>query len=397
VKRITVLGNFSGRNAGDNAILGNLLQDVGAEFPDATFLVPTLNAAFVRRTFGNPRVRALGLMPWNGALKIFGLPTLYAMLATDLVLITDNLLFDRKFFNPTFNYLSTISMIAPWCKRRGIPIVLYNASVGPIETERGAAALRRVLAASPMAIVRDERSQQLLVEQKYMPAGEVVLAADCALNTVQVPDSRIEEMLAALERPDPERRLVGFNINAYIDGWRRGGGALGREAFVRLVAEAVDRLIEELGIDVVLFVTQVMDGKITDELVRALRHAANVRVVSNPTLSYWELAGLMSRLELLVGMRTHALILSASAGTPIVSINAYPKNQAFIETLGMGKWCIDFADFSAENLYKLVRSAWEQRAQLRSEIGISVALEKEKARSSAELLRPLLGESSSAP
>ena len=191
MRRVTLLGNFSGRNAGDNAILGNLIADLSAVYPDLQFLVPTLNAGFVRRSFGGPNVRALGLMPWNGALKIFGLPTAYAMLRTDLVLITDNLLFDRKFFNPAFNYLSTISLLAPLCRRRGIPVLLYNASVGPIETPRGAAALRRVLRASELAIVRDERSKELLTELTPLEASRVHVGADCALNTEPAPGARV--------------------------------------------------------------------------------------------------------------------------------------------------------------------------------------------------------------
>ncbi|NET62386.1 MAG: hypothetical protein F6K47_41680, partial [Symploca sp. SIO2E6] len=72
LKKITVLGNFSGRNAGDAAILGNLLDDIAAAHPDALFIVPTLNPRFVKRHFGHHNLKALGLLPWNGALKIFG-------------------------------------------------------------------------------------------------------------------------------------------------------------------------------------------------------------------------------------------------------------------------------------------------------------------------------------
>src|SRR6478736_9587973 len=111
--RITVLGNFSGRNAGDNAILGNLVRDISAVLPEAQFIVPTLSTAAVRRICQGFNVKPLGLMPWHGAMKILGLATLRAMVQTDCVLITDNILFDKSFFNPLFNYLSTIALFAP--------------------------------------------------------------------------------------------------------------------------------------------------------------------------------------------------------------------------------------------------------------------------------------------
>ena len=116
--RVTVLGNFSGRNAGDNAILGNLLRDLTRAYPDLEFLIPTLNARYVREAFSGYRIKAMGLMPWNLSIKIFGLPTVRAMLSADAVLITDNLLFDHRYFNPLFNYLCTISLLCPWCRRK---------------------------------------------------------------------------------------------------------------------------------------------------------------------------------------------------------------------------------------------------------------------------------------
>ncbi len=105
MKTITVLGNNSGRNAGDAAILGNLLHDIATLRPDVKFLVPTTNPAFIYKHFGQHNIKAVGLLPWFGAIKNFGIPMLKAMLQADMVLITDNILFDKSFYNPVFNNL----------------------------------------------------------------------------------------------------------------------------------------------------------------------------------------------------------------------------------------------------------------------------------------------------
>jgi polysaccharide pyruvyl transferase WcaK-like protein len=389
MKRITVLGNFSGRNAGDNAILGNLLDDVSGLYPDVEFLVPTLNAAYVRKTFGHHRVRAYGLMPWNGALKIFGLPTFYTMLNTDLVLVTDNILFDRDFFNPTFNYLSTIALVAPFCRRRNIPIILYNASCGPVDTPRGVAALRRVLNTGPFAIIRDQGSKRLITKHGIMDESQVVIAADCALNTVPPPDARIDEIVAGLGFTNG-KPMVGMNVNAYIGSWS-GSGTVARQQFTRMMAGAFDRIIEELDVNGVFFVTQVMDHSITNEVQQSMRHRDRIATVANPVLDYREIAGLMTRLELVIGMRTHALILSTSVSTPVVSINAYPKTLAYLETLDMHRWSIEFADLNETSLFELVRAAWAERAATRKLLDLAVPKEKTKAKASASMLGPLLG------
>ena len=84
MKKICVLGNFSGRNAGDAAILGGLLEDVSSRYPDTLFTVPTINTGFVRRAFSRYRVKPVSLMPWNLSLKILGLPVFTSTLGAGL-------------------------------------------------------------------------------------------------------------------------------------------------------------------------------------------------------------------------------------------------------------------------------------------------------------------------
>ena len=382
-KRITVLGNFSGRNAGDNAILGNLLDDISSSHPDVEFIVPTLNPRFVRTAFGQHRVRALGLMPWNGALKIFGLPTVRAMLSADLVLVTDNILFDRSFFNPAFNYLSTISLIAPLCKRRNIPVVLYNASLGPINTERGRRALQRVLDAGPVGILRDTSSPQL-VRDLGLRGPEFVAGADCALNTRPPADDRIESLMAQLFQRPRRRPVIGLNVNAYIDSWQGRTGDTSR--FTSIVAEAVNQITADFKVDVLLFVTQVMDHRITRELRDKLRQNKNIPVASNPQVSFQEIAGLLSRMDLLIAMRTHAQILAASVATPFVNINSYPKSRAFLDTIGMGDWSLDVAEVTVERLIELVHRAWLARDSSRAQLLTEVRRERDKARAAVHVI-----------
>ena len=122
MKKITVLGNFSGRNAGDAAILGCLLQDVATLYKDVQFYIPTINTKFVAESYREFDVKPISLLPWNFSVKIFGLPVFRTALKSDLILVTDAILFDRKLYNPLFNYLWTLSILLPKAKAKGIPV-----------------------------------------------------------------------------------------------------------------------------------------------------------------------------------------------------------------------------------------------------------------------------------
>ncbi|MGX9727395.1 MAG: polysaccharide pyruvyl transferase family protein [Candidatus Electronema sp. VV] len=383
MQRITVLGNNSGRNAGDNAILGNLLRDVSAELPHAEFLVPTTNPRFIRRHFGQFKVKPMGLLPWNGCIKNLGWPLYKAMTATDAVLICDNILFDRKFYNPLFNYLSSIALFAPFCKKRGIPIVLYNASVGPIDTPAGKKALVKVLEATELAVIRDQNTKELL-EKLALPCPELHVHADCALNTAAPP--QMEAIIAKEHLFINPKGTIGFNVNSYIDNWSNGG-SFTREGFCAAIAEAADRVMNELDVDVIFFITQVMDTKITRQCVDKITQKERVKIISNADYTYEEIAALLGPVELHSGLRTHSLIFCAAMHTPMIGIVSYPKSAGFLRTVGQGDWLIPFADLTADSLAAMISKAWAGRAATRQELARLVPAEKEKARSTAALLK----------
>lgn len=392
MKRITVLGNFSGRNAGDNAILGNLMDDISAKYKNVKYLIPTFNAGFVRRNFSHHNIEALNLMPWNGAIKIFGWPTYKSMLNTDLVLITDNILFDRDYFNPLFNYLSTIALLAPLCKKKGIPIIPYNASLGPYTTDRGRAAMQKVLDAAPFLSLRDEMSHETLDKNK-LKYPKVIIGADCAINTPIPNEAELNKIILKEGLFKNPNGTISFNINAYIDSWVKlveGGRGINREIFVKLIGQTLDTLIDKLGIDIMFTTTQIMDYKIVNETLQYVKNKERVKVIGNANYNYKEITGLLSKCGLHVGMRTHSKILSAAAFTPMVTINAYPKSVGFVRTLGMEGWMINFSDLKVETMTNIIKSAWNKREELRKKLIPRVKEEQLKAKQAVELLNNYL-------
>jgi polysaccharide pyruvyl transferase WcaK-like protein len=388
--RITVLGNFSGRNAGDNAILGNLVRDISAVLPEAQFIVPTLSTAAVRRICQGFNVKPLGLMPWHGAMKILGLATLRAMVQTDCVLITDNILFDKSFFNPLFNYLSTIALFAPLTQRRRIPIVLYNASVGPIATARGAAALNRVLKGSPFGILRDRASVDLIT-RKVPSLSPLILAADCALNTVPAPSVVLDAIEQRLGIVSDGRPRIALNVNSYVDAWKTDGGSISRSSFISEIAASFDEIVSTHSAQPIFFVTQTMDVGVTESIRAAMKHGRSApMVVVGADCNYPEITGLLQRAALLIAMRTHALILATSVHTPAINLNAYPKSAAYMQTIGQGRWNLNIEDFSRDKMVTLANTAWSERAVTQAELEKCVPLEKAKAVHSALRIRELL-------
>jgi polysaccharide pyruvyl transferase WcaK-like protein len=389
-KRICVLGNYSGRNAGDMAILGNLIQDISNLYADIHFIVPTLYPDFVKNSFPKHSVEPMSLQPWALSLKIFGLPIFRAVLRSDLVLVTDNILFDMKLFNPIFNYLSTLSIVLPLAQRRGIPIILYNMSLGPISTPNGKRLFERVIRSCELIILRDTQSQKL-IERLEIPHGRIEFGADSAINTEPCSSDHLQSIIRSERLFQNPSGTIGININTYLDAYLTPGGRkANRQQFTYVISQAVDRVIDATGLDVLFIVTQVMDIKVTNEVLNNIKHKDKVRVISNKKYSYVEIASIMEKLELLVGMRTHALILASSLGTPVVGIISYPKTAGYLQSIQQDSWTIHFNDLSVDSLSSLILKAYEQRSDIRSSLVSAIQSEKLKARESARLLSPFI-------
>lgn len=390
MKTISVLGNFSGRNAGDAAILGCLLRDISTRYKHVKFDVPTINTRFVSTAYHEYDVNPIGLMPWNFSAKIYGLPVYRTVLRSNLVLVTDAILFDRKLYNPLYNYLWTLSKVLPLAKKRDIPVVLYNSSLGPVNSEAGKQALKRVVDSADLMILRDQESRELL-QRLGFEHEHIVDGADCALNADPVVDKRFDNICTMEGLFESQRPVIGFNVNSYVDAFVcEDGTSFGRENLVALYADTVDKVIETLDVDVVFVETQHMDMGIANEVLEQIKHRDRIRLINNKTYSYREICSVLKRFDLFVGMRTHSLILSSAMGTVPVGIVTYPKNRGYMRTIGLEKNLIEFRDLSVEKFVHLITETFHNREAIKNEMIPNLLKEKAKAREAAMKLMPYL-------
>ncbi|MEA3291721.1 MAG: polysaccharide pyruvyl transferase family protein [Pseudomonadota bacterium] len=388
MKRITILGNNSGRNAGDMAILGNQLRDITDLYDGLEFLVTTTNPKYIDETFGHFNVKPVSMQPWHGCVKNFGWPLYRAMTDTDLILICDNILFDRKFYNPLFNNLSSIALFAPAAHKKGIPIVLYNVSVGPIDFPYGKQALQKVLDVTDLVVTRDKATLEIF-DELDLTYPEPLVHADCALNTEPPSAAEMRKIVEKEGLFTNPNGTVGFNVNAYIDNWSMAG-TYTRKDFCRDVAGAADKVIEDLGVDIVFFVTQIMDIPVTRQTMEKIRHRDRIKMITNEHYNYEVITGLIKRVELHAGLRTHPLIFAAAMHTPMIGLTSYPKSAGFLRTMGMEQWQVPLDDLSADRLAGKIEELWAVRDQVAAELSTRAEAEKNKAKSTAKLLEKYL-------
>ena len=368
LRSITLLGSSSGRNAGDAALMAGIMDDIDrACGRRLTYEIPTIAPLYIRRYYPND-ARAVGMMPWNLSVKMLGLPTLRSVLRTDLTIIFDAILFDRSLYNPLFNFLSTLNLLLPLAARRGKRIVGYDIGAGPVNTPAGRRMLKTVGDTMLWATARDQESMDLL-RDVGIGMDHIRLTADAALNAPAADDAAAEAALKAAGL-DPREELLGININKYLDTWASAGRvSIGREAFLRIFAQALDQVSQATRAPLAFVTTQYHDVDITRDLMARLRPGTRMGLVTNLEHGHVVTKGVLRRLAFLCGMRLHACIMATSERTPTYGITYQPKVAFYFNSsLRRPEWSLSFDDFTAERLAAHILEGWHQRAAIRAHL-----------------------------
>ena len=134
----------------------------------------------------------------------------------------------------------------------------------------------------------------------------------------------------------------------------------------RLVAQT-NKIIQHAvrsGLEVVLFPMWPSDMKFINTVAKG--EAVSVRPWSKSTVG---LMNFMKSCRAVVGMKLHAIVLSAAAQVPFISMSYREKNIDFAKSLGLGGWSIKTDDpHLADKVGRLLASVETHAAKIRSKM-----------------------------
>jgi polysaccharide pyruvyl transferase CsaB len=369
--RYLISGYYGEGNAGDEAILAGMLQELRMRDPEAECKVlsfdPVDTTARHRVVSVSTSLRHPGLLAG-------------AMLSADLLISgggsilheADFALYGRAFLRregklrPVPYFLSVVML----AHSLGLPVMWYAQGLGPLHTRPA----RRLvgLAGSRCAAVtwRDPASARLAYEVGVRSPIQLVVP-DPAY-ALQPRDSlRVRElMLEQGIRPD------GPFVAVCPRPW------LGRVAYQEHLARAVGLVAAEEGLEVLLVPFQERtDGPLCCEMAAHPSLKGRTRVltgIQDPAV----LAGILGEAAFAVTMRLHACILAAAAGTPAVVVDYDPKVRAFAEQTGQAGFAVT-AD-ALESVQGEAALAEAARITVRTLVARRAALERRVAPLRAE-------------
>ena len=336
---------YSSRNAGDQAILVTIRALLEARIPDLELEVICADAAFVRREHGLPAISQMESL----------LHVLRRVWSADGLLIGGG----TPFYND-FKHMAYFWVLTLIARLGGAKVVIYGASAQHLHQASARWFTRRIMAMANLITVREARTEVQLRESLGVKKN-IICTADPAITLEACSPIRIEEILAAEGLTDLKRPLIAIcphffsNTDTYRVHHYEAFGDSHIECQRQVLAEAAIHLTR---FGHVVFVPMNTDRPDSDvEVQREIRASIGERddiTFIETQYRPGEIAGLFSRCTLTLGVRLHALIMSAAVGTPVIGINYAPKVRGFMELLGEPEHCIALQQLSFPALQSII-------------------------------------------
>lgn len=332
--QVVVSGYYGFSNAGDEAMLAAMIEALTDIEPDIRIVVLSGNPENTRQRHGVDAVYRLNY------------PEIIRVLRESDLLISGggSLLQDVTSDRSLYYYLS-IMMLA---KKLGKPVMLYAQGIGPVRGTLAKGAMRYIGNMVDLITVRDEGSLGELSRLK-VTKPPVYVTADPVLGMHQV-DRQIGRNILKGTGISQATPLVGISVREWQD----------LEHYKEVLARAADRIISELKAQVVFIPMQCPEDFKAAELIAA-KCREKVTVLSEQYTTT-ELLSLVGNLDLLIGIRLHALIFAAVMHVPLIGISYDPKIDRFLSILGENR--IGTLDsINAEELFAKIEALWPQIAR----------------------------------
>lgn len=351
MSRVVISGYYGFGNAGDEAVLAGILVGLRSRLPHVDVVVLSSNPAQTRRLHSVEAVSRIA-----GALRTLSGADLFISGGGSLIQ-------DVTSARSALYYLGVLGLATVLAKAT----VVYAQGIGPLRRGWVRALARRILARTTLITVRDEGSVNVLTDLGIVRPVHVV--ADPAFVLVPTPAAQIQDVISPHHIPRIGVALRSWGDDAFVDalveGLRAARRRLGETEFV-VLAFHPDR-----------------------DLALCTRVAQDIGGCVLAGLPPRDLMAVVGTVDLLVGVRLHALIASVVMGVPPVGLSYDPKVDGFLRRVGLGR-ILSLAGLRSDDLCDAVCATWEERETLRPRLREHAVALREAALRAAELTHTLL-------
>ena len=326
---VVICGAYGRGNAGDDAILEAILQEMRSIDPDMPVTVLSKDPKSTRLTYRVRSVSRMNIPAWRSAMKQ---AKLYINGGGSLIQ-------DVTSRRSLWFYLHNIRA----AKQAGCKVQMYGCGIGPVTRENHRKLAAKVLNQYVDVITLREPDSLAELRAMGVTVPETVLTADPALTLHRAVDDATDSVLLRAGIPT-EGRYLCFALRK----WK------GFEEKAPLFGRAARYAYETYGLTPVFVAVEKHQDPGANQL--AARGLDIPHYFLDDAGGAGTIIGAFSRMEAVVSMRLHALIFAAGQGIPLAGVVYDPKVSAFLRYIGQDLFT-DLEVLTEENLRAMIDQA----------------------------------------
>ena len=323
---VVICGAYGRGNAGDDAILEAILQEMRSIDPDMPITVLTKDPKATRLTYRVRTADRMDVGTWKKAMRHAGL----------YINGGGSLIQDVTSRRSLWFYLHNIQA----AHKAGCKVQMYGCGIGPVLREQHRKLAASVLNASVDVITLREPDSLKELQSMGVTKPEILLTADPALTLPAASEDEIDSVLLRAGIP-PHGKYLCFALR----NWK------GFEDKAPLFAQAAKYAYETYGLTPGFAAVEKHLDPVAGRLAAAGLDIPHYFL--DDAGSAGTIIGALSRMQAVVSMRLHALIFAAGQGIPLAGVVYDPKVSAFLRYIGQENF-LDLDALTADALKAMI-------------------------------------------
>ncbi|MGM9613418.1 MAG: polysaccharide pyruvyl transferase CsaB [Butyricicoccus sp.] len=359
---IVICGAYGKGNAGDDAILKAIVQEMREIDPDRRITVMSRRPKETRLIY---RTGAIYTFRIDQVLRRFRHASLY-------INGGGSLMQDVTSTRSLRYYLLTLDA----ARKFGCKVMMYGCGIGPINRPGNRVRAAKTINRSVDIItLRDDLSRGELTRMGIVKP-DIRLSADPTIILKPASEAMVDNALEQCGIPT-DGKYIGFGLRY----WKGLDDVMGE------IIAAAEYAYEKHGL-IPLFVpieypSDLMPAEILGSKLSCPHYMVTRRQSIETTI------GILARMEVVIGIRLHSLMFSAAAGVPVIGMSYDIKVDGFLKYIG-SRTCIPLREVTADKLRPLIDECVS--GALDSEVRQTAAMLREREHQNVRAARELLGE-----
>lgn len=364
--KIVISGFYGLGNTGDEAILKAIVDNLRAELDEPELTVFSLSPEKTAKEHGVKSVYR-GWRHENKE-KVKALRNADLLISGGGGLLQDT--YPTKFLFGPLPYYLLIVLLAKLC---GTKVMFFSQGIGPVTSKWGKFLMRMLANKADFVTVRDAYSKEYLHNLK-VTKPETVVTADIVFAFKPTEDHVAYASLGL----KGDERLVAVAPRPWFEH---------EDEYIEKLAWVLDELIVQRGVlPVFVPMEPPYDTNVSKKVMAKMKHPDKTRLLGD-SFTPNEFYNFISKTELTIALRLHALIFAALSNVPHIGLSYDQKVESFLKRSGMWDRSFPLGDFTKEGLLENALHVLDNQAETKEMIAPKVDVLRQEALRNVDLLR----------